>query len=71
MSAIEKALLALASLGIAAASIASETVTYTYDAQGRLTKVTHNGSVNNNVVSGYCYDKADNLTNKTTTGAPQ
>lgn len=71
MARIEQIVLALACAGIAAAAVASETITYTYDAQGRLTKVTHNGSVNNNLVTSYGYDKADNLTNKSTTGAPQ
>ncbi len=43
---------------------------YTYDARGRLVKVSRGGTVNNNVVSNYTYDKADNRTNKNTTGAP-
>ena len=51
---------ALALAGIAAAS---ETVTYTYDAKGRLVKVEHAGTVNNNVVANYSYDHADNRTN--------
>ena len=55
---------------IAAAAYATETVTYTYDAQGRLTKVSHSGTVNNNVVTNYTYDNADNRTNVNTTGAP-
>jgi YD repeat-containing protein len=45
-------------------------VTYSYDARGRLVQVTHTGTVNNNVASSYTYDKANNRTNKTTTGAP-
>jgi YD repeat-containing protein len=49
---------------------ASETINYSYDARGRLKQVSHSGSVNNNVVTNYSYDKADNRTNKTTTGAP-
>ena len=57
---------------IAAAGIASasETITYTYDAKGRVVKVQHSGSVNNNVVANYSYDKADNRTNLNVTGAP-
>ena len=58
---------ALALAGIAAAS---ETVTYTYDAKGRLVKVEHSGSVNNNVVANYSYDHADNRTNVNVSGAP-
>lgn len=58
---------ALALAGIAAAS---ETVTYTYDAKGRLVKVEHSGTVNNNVVANYSYDHADNRTNVNVSGAP-
>lgn len=49
---------------------ASETVTYTYDAKGRLVKVVHTGTVNNNVQTTYTHDKADNRKNTTTTGSP-
>ena len=56
--------------GLAAAALASETVTYTYDARGRVVAVKHTGTINNNVQSNYAYDKADNRTNKTVTGAP-
>lgn len=54
---------------LAAPAMAAETVTYTYDAQGRLVKVAHSGSVNNNVTTDYEHDKADNRTRKKTTGA--
>jgi len=49
---------------------ASETITYTYDAKGRLILVQHNGTVNNNVVSNYTFDPADNRKNIKVTGAP-
>ena len=55
---------------LGAAAYASETITYQYDARGRLIAVNHSGTVNNNLVSNYTYDKADNRTNKTTTGSP-
>ena len=71
MGRLEKALLACATLGLTAAAVASETITYTYDNRGRLVKVVHNGSVNNNVQTNYSYDKADNRTNVKTTGAPK
>ena len=58
--------LALAAIPIAAQ--ASETVTYTYDAKGRLVKVVHTGTVNNSLTTTYSHDKADNRTNVTTTG---
>jgi len=54
----------------AAMALASETINYTYDARGRLVAVNHSGSVNNNVLANYTYDKADNRTNKNVTGAP-
>jgi YD repeat-containing protein len=60
----EKALIALSIAGLtAAAAVASETITNTYDARGRLVQVKHSGNVNNNVTANYTYDKADNRTN--------
>jgi uncharacterized protein involved in exopolysaccharide biosynthesis len=47
----------------AAAAWASETITYTYDARGRLVKVERSGSVNNGVKAEYKYDRAQNRTN--------
>lgn len=57
---------------IAAAGIASasETITYIYDAKGRLVLVQHAGTVNNNVVANYSFDAADNRKNLKVTGAP-
>jgi YD repeat-containing protein len=54
---------------LTAPSLATETVVYTYDAQGRLVKAAHSGSVNNNVKSEYEHDKSDNRTRKKVTGA--
>jgi len=48
---------------LAVAAWASETITYSYDARGRLVKVVRSGTVNNNVSANYSYDKADNRTN--------
>jgi Spy/CpxP family protein refolding chaperone len=63
----KKAALAAAALTVAAAAAAaaaaSETITYSYDARGRLVKVEHGGSVNNGVKAEYRYDKGDNRTN--------
>ncbi len=57
---------------IAAAGIASasETITYTYDAKGRLVLVQHSGTVNNNVVANYSFDAADNRKTLNVTGVP-
>lgn len=46
-----------------APAFATETITYTYDARGRLVKVVHTGTVNNNNQVCYKYDKADNRAN--------
>lgn len=56
--------------GGAVAAYASETIAYTYDARGRLVGVTHNGSVNDNVVSNYTFDDADNRKSLNVMGAP-
>lgn len=64
-------LIVTAMLGAAAtAALASETITYSYDAKGRLILVSHSGSVNNNVIANYTFDKADNRKNVKVTGAP-
>lgn len=55
-------------LGIGAAAYAGETITYKYDARGRLVEVRRSGTVNNNIVTNYSLDKADNRNTKTTTG---
>lgn len=62
-------ILAFAVAAAPVAAQAAETVTYIYDAKGRLVKVVHTGTVNNNVQTTYSHDKADNRTNVTTTGA--
>jgi YD repeat-containing protein len=62
------ALVVLLLLG--AAAYAAETITYKYDSRGRLVQVNHSGTVNNNVVTNYAYDHADNRALKNTTGAP-
>ena len=54
---------------LSAPAMANETITYTYDAQGRLVQVDHSGSVNDGVKTEYEYDAADNRTRKKKTGA--
>lgn len=54
----------------ASPSHAAETVTYTYDANGRLIAVKRVGTINNNIVTTYQIDKADNRKNTSTTGSP-
>ena len=48
---------------------AAETITYKYDAKGRVVKVERSGTVNNGVQTHYSHDKANNRKNVTTTGA--
>ncbi len=50
--------------------VAAETVTYSYDAKGRLIRVVKSGSVNNGVTSAYTHDKADNRVRVQVTGSP-
>lgn len=56
---------------LATPAMAAETITYTYDAQGRLVKVEHTGNVNNGVTTIYDHDKANNRKNVRTVGAAQ
>lgn len=64
------ALASTATLTGSVPALAAETITYTYEARGRLVKVERAGTVNNGVTTTYALDKADNRTNKTTTGSP-
>lgn len=48
---------------------AAETITYIYNARGQLVQVVRSGTVNNGVTTSYQLDKADNRSNKTTTGS--
>lgn len=54
----------------ASAAFATETITYSYDARGRVKAVVRTGAVNNGQSTTYNHDKADNRINVTTTGAP-
>jgi YD repeat-containing protein len=66
-----KVFFAITGLGLVLTSKvwATETVTYAYDALGRLTSSIHSGSVNNGQQTTYALDPAGNRTNTTTTGA--
>ena len=48
---------------------ASSSITYTYDARGRLKTVTLSGGAHSGAVTQYTYDKANNRVRKQTTGA--
>ncbi len=60
----------MAILGSSAA-MGAETVTYTYDAKGRLTKVVRAGGPNNGAKTEYEHDKASNRKRVKTSGASQ
>jgi hypothetical protein len=63
----------LASVGFAGLTpaLATDTVSYVYDAQGRLVQVTHSGTAPNNGVSAsYAYDRAGNRTSVVVSTAP-
>lgn len=63
-----RAIGAFALLISSSAAWATETITYTYDAQGRLVTVVHSGTVNNGLTTTYTNDAADNRVTVTTTG---
>jgi YD repeat-containing protein len=69
---ISKALAALSfsAAMLAVAAPAAETITYAYDANGRLVRVNRSGTVNNGIATTYQHDKADNRANLTVTGSP-
>ena len=50
--------------------LAAETITYTYDAKGRLVRAERSGSVNNNVKVEYEHDRASNRKRAKVTNAP-
>lgn len=53
---------------VSSPAFAAETITYTYDAFGRVVAVVHSGTVNNTVTTTYTNDNADNRTKVKTTG---
>ncbi|MGN6594682.1 hypothetical protein [Sphingopyxis terrae] len=67
---MRRLMLAFALVGVAGSAAATETITYTYDAKGRLVKVVRTGTVNNNVTVEYTHDKADNRTRVKVTNSP-
>lgn len=51
------------------AALAAETISYKYDARGRLLEVARSGGLNNLVTTTYAHDRANNRLRKSTVGA--
>jgi YD repeat-containing protein len=62
--------LATSLCALATAAPASETVTYRYDALGRLVATSSSGSVNNGLATGIAYDPAGNRSGYSVSGGP-
>lgn len=54
----------------AAPGRAAETITYSYDAKGRLVKAERSGTVNNTVKTEFAHDRANNRTNVKISNSP-
>lgn len=59
----------LFSLAAVNSADASETITYNYDALGRLVQSTTSGTVNNGLTTATVYDSANNRSSQTVSGA--
>lgn len=70
MNRVRRLLAALPALEFAMPAVASEMISYTYDAKGRLVKVARSGSVNNGVTTDYEHDRADNRSRVKVTNSP-
>lgn len=62
-----RAIMVLNLSGLVGAAVPAETISYQYDALGRLVAVSHAGAVNDDVKADYSYDQAGNRSNVTVT----
>lgn len=69
MRRIDQVALAATALAVSAAATASETITYSYDALGRLVAVSTAGGPNDGTAASTLYDPAGNRTNYSVAGA--
>lgn len=69
MIGIGKRVVVAGALLIAMPVLAAETVTFAYDAKGRLIRVVRVGAPSNGVQTDYQHDKADNRARVITTGS--
>jgi hypothetical protein len=68
-----RAISVISAAGLMATAIpllAAETITYSYDAKGRVVKVVRIGTVNNNVTYDYTHDRANNRSHVKVTNSP-
>lgn len=65
-----KVAIGCALLGSSVAAWSSETITYTYDAKGRLVQVVRTGGPGNGTQQTYTHDAAGNRQHVVVTGAP-
>jgi hypothetical protein len=66
---VARLFLATSSCALATAAVASETVTYAYDALGRLVATRSSGTANNGLATSIAYDSAGNRTTYSVSGA--
>jgi YD repeat-containing protein len=59
---MNRLLTAAIALPLISSAFGAETITYTYDAKGRLVTVVRTGTVNNGVTATYSHDKSNNRT---------
>ena len=68
--AVRLTVVALGLVGLAGVTHAAETVTYTYDARGRLVQAVRSGGPSSGTQVNYTHDAAGNRTRVQVTGAP-
>lgn len=66
---VRRAVMFLVGASVGAAAGAAETITYTFDARGRVIRVVKTGSVNNGITDEYTHDKSNNRVLVKVTGA--
>jgi YD repeat-containing protein len=69
MTVLRVAVIVALGLAVSSAALANETISYSYDARGRLVQVQHSGSSNNGLTTTYTHDRTGNRSNVTITGA--
>ena len=63
-------ILSVAASAAAFPALSAETITYSYDAKGRVVTVVHTGTANNNLNYAYTYDAVSNRKELKVTNSP-